>query len=48
MTEDGPPHDRYFTIEVYVNGESLGIGVGKRKLDAERGAARDALENLRH
>ncbi len=48
VTEDGPPHDRYFTIEVYVNGESLGIGVGKRKLDAERGAARDALSNLRH
>jgi len=47
VTENGPPHDRHFTIEVNVNGESLGIGVGKRKLEAERGAARDALANLK-
>ena len=47
VTENGPPHDRHFTIEVNVNGKSLGTGVGRRKLDAERGAARDALANLR-
>jgi ribonuclease-3 len=43
---EGPDHSRMFTIEVYVNGEVLGRGRGKSKQQAEREAARRALEKL--
>lgn len=43
---EGPDHSKMFTIEVYVNGEVLGRGRGKSKQQAEREAARRALEKL--
>ena len=42
----GPEHARVFTVCVKVGGETLGRGQGKRKADAERAAARKALERL--
>ena len=43
VQESGPSHNRTFTIEVSLNGEILGRGVGKNKKTAEQEAARMAL-----
>jgi ribonuclease-3 len=42
----GPDHDRRYTIEVLVNGESYGIGEGNNKQAAEQDAARKALKKI--
>jgi ribonuclease-3 len=41
--EDGPPHDRTFSYEVYLNSNLLGKGKGRSKREAEQSAAREAL-----
>lgn len=41
--EDGPPHDRTFSYEVYLNSNLLGKGKGRSKREAEQAAAREAL-----
>ena len=46
LREDGPDHDRRFTIEVFLGVESLGTGTGKSKKDAEQAAAAQALERI--
>jgi ribonuclease-3 len=43
---EGPEHARLFTVEVCLNGEVVGIGQGKTKRQAEREAARRALDKL--
>jgi ribonuclease-3 len=43
----GPDHDKQFTVEILVDGESLGKGTGKSKKVAESQAARAAWEKLR-
>ena len=43
IKEEGPAHDRTFTVEVTFNGLILGRGVGKSKKQAEEAAAKDAL-----
>jgi ribonuclease-3 len=43
---EGPEHARLFTVEVYLDGEVVGIGQGKTKRQAEREAARRALDKL--
>jgi ribonuclease-3 len=42
----GPDHAREFTAAVYVAGQKYGNGRGRRKQDAEKDAARDALQGL--
>jgi len=44
MEQSGPDHAKNFIIEVFVNGESWGKGVGKSKSTAEQEAARAGLE----
>jgi len=44
--EDGPPHDRVFTVEAMVAGVEVGRGQGRSKKDAEQEAARIALEAM--
>ncbi len=44
--ESGPPHDRRFTAEVYINGTSAGKGSGRSKKEAEQAAAAQALKSL--
>lgn len=44
--QTGPDHAREFTAEVYVAGKHYGSGKGRRKQDAEKDAARDALQGL--
>ncbi len=43
VSEEGPPHDRTFGYEVYLNSNLLGRGKGRSKREAEQVAAREAL-----
>ena len=47
LDETGPGHAKTFTVEVLVADESLGQGSGQRKTDAERDAARAALNAMK-
>ena len=42
--ESGPDHMKRFTVEVRLNGEFYGLGVGKSKKEAEQAAAMAALQ----
>lgn len=44
--EEGPPHDRTYTVVARVNGRELGNGRGRSKKHAEQEAARMAVEAL--
>ncbi|MGD1903604.1 MAG: ribonuclease III [Geitlerinemataceae cyanobacterium] len=44
--QEGPDHQRMFTAEVRIAGEACGRGTGKRKQEAEKAAARNALLHL--
>jgi ribonuclease-3 len=44
--EDGPPHDRVFSISAMIEGEEVGRGQGRSKKDAEQEAAQAALHLL--
>jgi len=44
--ESGPDHDKEFRVELLLNGDVVGLGVGSSKKRAEQEAARMALEKL--
>ena len=44
--ESGPDHDKKFLVELSLNGQMIGKGVGTSKKRAEQDAARVALETL--
>ncbi len=44
--EQGPPHDRTFTVSAAVDGSELARGVGRSKKDAEQEAAQLALDTI--
>ncbi|MGM0588883.1 MAG: ribonuclease III [Bacteroidota bacterium] len=46
IKEEGPGHDRTFTVEVMVHDAVRGTGVGKSKKKAEQAAAESALESF--
>lgn len=46
VAEMGPDHEKEFSIEVYMDGQRLGGGIGRSKKDAEQRAARQALHYL--
>ena len=46
VREDGPDHDRRFTVEVFLGADSFGAGSGRSKKDAEQAAAAQALERI--
>jgi ribonuclease-3 len=46
VKEEGPDHDRTFTIQVMVGSEAMGTGVGKNKKEAEQAAAEEAVSKL--
>ena len=48
VKETGPDHHKLFTVEVCVDEKIIGYGNGKRKLEAERNAAEDALKKFTH
>lgn len=45
VAESGPDHDKQFRVEVWVQGQVIGSGSGKRKQDAEKAAAEQALSH---
>ncbi len=47
ISEDGPPHDRSFTVSVSLGGGSLAAGEGRSKKLAQQDAARRALQILK-
>lgn len=44
--EEGPDHDKVFTIEVLINNQVLGLGKGNSKKRAEQMSAKNALKKL--
>ena len=44
ISESGPDHDKSFTVEVRLNSNTIGSGVGKSKKQAEQMAAKQALK----
>jgi ribonuclease-3 len=46
VEEQGPPHDRTFSISATIDGVEVGRGSGRSKKDAEQEAAQAALETL--
>ncbi len=44
--QDGPEHDRVFTVSVSINGQEVATGVGKSKKEAEEMAADHALKSM--
>lgn len=47
VLEEGLPHERQFTVEVWIHGTLQGRGVGRSRKDAEQGAAKEALCQLK-
>jgi ribonuclease-3 len=47
VAQDGPEHDRQFTVEVHLSGQMLGRGRAGTKQEAEKEAARQALPRVR-
>lgn len=45
MSEEGPDHDKTFTVGVFVNGELKGRGVGPSKQAGQVAAAQTALHS---
>ncbi|MDB5264474.1 MAG: Ribonuclease 3 [Parcubacteria group bacterium] len=44
LSEEGPDHDKQFTVGVFLGNEEIGRGDGKSKQEAEQAAAQNALE----
>lgn len=44
VDEEGLPHDKIFTVELFCNDELIGIGKGKSKKEAEQDAAKAAID----
>ncbi len=44
--EEGPPHERVYSVVARVEGRELGTGTGRSKKHAEQEAARGAVERL--
>lgn len=43
IKEEGPDHNKVFHMAAFINGQSIGSGVGRNKKEAEQMAAKDAL-----
>jgi ribonuclease III len=44
LSQEGPDHDRVFTVGVFLNREKVGEGAGRAKQEAEQAAALKAIE----
>lgn len=44
MGESGPDHNKKFKVQVHLNSNVIGVGVGRSKKEAEQSAAREALK----
>ena len=43
LSEEGPDHDKHFTVAVFIGSEEVARGTGRSKQEAEQEAARSAL-----
>lgn len=46
VSESGPDHAKVFAVAVMLNGQTIGLGSGHSKKEAEQSAARAALEQI--
>jgi ribonuclease-3 len=46
LQEEGPDHDKIFTVAVVLNNQQVSIGTGKSKQQAQQQAATSALEKI--
>lgn len=46
LSEEGPDHNKIFTVEVRIQNRTMGMGVGNSKKRAEQNAAQHALAQL--
>ena len=46
INEEGPNHAKTFTVEVFINHLSYGVGTGRNKKEAEQNAANEALTRM--
>lgn len=46
INEEGPEHDKKFSVSVLIDGTTFGSGSGKSKKTAEQNAAKNALEKM--
>jgi len=44
--EEGPEHEKIFSVEVYINSDKVGFGKGSNKKEAQQNAAQEALNNI--
>lgn len=47
VSEEGPDHDKVFTVGVFINGELRGTGTGPSKQMGQQGAAQEALKRYK-
>ena len=47
VSESGPDHAKVFAVAVTLNGQTVGLGSGHSKKEAEQSAARAALEQMK-
>jgi ribonuclease-3 len=45
LSEEGPDHDKLFTVGVFVGSKKIGVGEGPSKQVAQQNAARSGLES---
>ncbi len=46
LSQEGPDHDRTFTVEVLIGGTRYGSGSGKNKKEAEQAAAQQTFQEM--
>ncbi|MFO7819703.1 MAG: ribonuclease III [Halanaerobacter sp.] len=46
VKEEGPDHNKLFTVQVKFKGEVLGVGTGSSKKRAQQSSAKEAIEKL--
>ena len=46
LAEEGPDHEKLFTVEVKIQNRTMGVGIGNSKKRAEQQAAQNALSQL--
>ena len=44
LKEEGPDHDKVFTVGIYIGDKSLGVGTGHSKQEAQTAAAREGVK----
>lgn len=47
LRDEGPDHDKTFTVGIYVDGECIGTGTGHSKQDAQTEAAMEAIASYK-